>query len=77
MGVVTYILFLSPLPLLNNTSTDFQSQAFYPKKKGDFFYLSNKKIDGWVILRDENLTFSCGAGEGPFNDLFAQIHPVK
>jgi hypothetical protein len=37
MGVVKKLLNLPPLSLLNGTRLKFQSQAFNPKKNGDFF----------------------------------------
>jgi hypothetical protein len=40
MGVVAKILFLPALPLLDYTSLNAQSQAFNPKKNGDFFYFN-------------------------------------
>jgi len=39
MEVVTQIKKMPPLPLSNNTLLNSESQVFYPKKKGDFFYL--------------------------------------
>lgn len=45
MGMVTYILKLPPLPLLNNTLLNGQSQAFDPKKKAIFFLIHATKIN--------------------------------
>jgi len=45
MGVVTIIKKLSPLPLSNNTLLNGESQAFDPKKKGDFFLIHSIKIN--------------------------------
>jgi hypothetical protein len=45
MGVLTLILKLPPIPLSNNTLLNGQSQAFDPKKKGDFFLIHSNKIN--------------------------------
>ena len=43
MGVVKKILFFSPLPLLDYTKLNPQSQAFNLQKNGDFFLFQSKK----------------------------------
>jgi len=42
--VVAKVLKLPPLPLLDCTLCSGESQAFYPKKNGDFFLFNQLKL---------------------------------
>jgi hypothetical protein len=52
MGVVAKTIFLPPLPLLDCTLLNAQSQAFNPKKNGDFFL--SQSIKNPIVTAQKN-----------------------